>query len=149
MALVEEVSGYLAAQVGLVAGTNLFANILPESTHAALAIFEVPSMPPQQRFGSNPLPAFTRPRLHVVTRSTSSVNNGPPLPTVARGMAFNAYKALNSVTDSTLPTSTTPQRARYMRIEPMSEPSLLELDDKGRFVFGFYCDVMRIPNSSG
>ncbi len=148
MPLLEEVAGYLATQLSLTAGTNLFANSLPETTRVSLSIFEVPGNPPQQRFGNNPLPAFERPRIRIITRSTRA-DSGTPIPTASRDLAFRAWKALNSVTDSTLPTSTTAQRAYYQRIEPMASPSLLDRDEKGRYLFMFTCDVMRTPNSSG
>lgn len=146
MALAEEVAAYLGTQLGLTAGHSLYANVLPESTGLALAVFEVPGAAPQQRFGSNPLPAYERPRIEVAVRSTKG---SPPSSTGARSKAFAAWKALNSVTDMVLPSTSVAQHAQYLRIEPASSPWFAPRDEQGRYLVCCYYDVMRVPNTSG
>lgn len=144
--MIEEVTSYLSTQMGLTLGTSLFANVLPETTGAAAAVYEHEGLPSVQRFGNN-LPAYERPRLLVVTRSSAGAA-GAVSSTHARTLAFKAWKGLTLVANTQLPSSTG-TNSRYLRIEPVSSPFLLERDDRGRYVFGFYADVSRVATTNG
>ena len=149
MAMVEEIAAYLSTQLALTPGVSLFANVLPETSGRAVGIFEAPGVGAVQRFGS-PLPAFERPRIMVVARSTAGAG-GSPSSTGARTLAGAAWRALIKVVNQPLPSSTVAasHQAQYLHIEPLSSPYLAERDAKGRYLFSFTADIARVATTNG
>lgn len=141
MGMIEELGTLLqTASVGTL-GTSLFLNALPDATTGvAAAVYEYPGMQAMEKFGGS-LPAWERPRVQVVVRSTAPPGgSGIASPVNARAKVDLAWRAFIAVTNQRVPTST---GSYYLRIEPLQSPALLERDDRGRVLFSFNAQVHR------
>lgn len=134
--MIEEIGTYLAGSTAIGAlGTDVFLNALPESTRVVVGVLEAPGQPPEFVLGSTP-PAYSRASIDVLVRSTVGPS-GYSIPTNARARIQRVWNRLSAVTNTSLSGST------YLRIEPTSEPYLVDRDEKGRVVFGCSFTVLR------
>jgi hypothetical protein len=118
----------------------VFLNALPESTRVVVGVIEAAGDVPEYAFGSVP-PVHSRASIDVLVRSTVGPA-GFSVPTNARVKIQRVWNRLSEVTNASLSGST------YLRIEPDSEPYLIERDDKGRVVFGCSFTVLRRGTTS-
>ncbi len=148
MGMIEEVTTYLGTALSFTPGIQIFANVLPDnsSTNAVMVgVYEAPGYAPSRTYAASPV-AWENPRVDVVVRSTRG-DGGVPSSTNARKYAFRAWRALESVVNTNLPTSTG-THSYYLRIEAEQSPYLMERDGQGRYIFGFSASVSRVIGST-
>ena len=118
------------------AGSNLFTNLVSETTGRAVFIVTYGGLPPIDKF-SGTLPAMTQPRAQVIVRSTKpSGGDGIGSSTGTENLAFDMWD-LCHVANGTLNSNT------YQRLQPLQDPFYLERDEAGRALFVFNCEAMR------
>lgn len=136
MGMIEEIGTYLAASTAIGAlGTDLFLNVLPESTRVVVGVLEAPGGQPQYVLAGSKA-AYNTASIDVLARSTVGPS-GVANPTAARQRIQHVWNRLSAVANQTLSGST------YLRIEPDNEPYLLDRDERGRVVFGCSFSVYR------
>lgn len=141
MGMIEEIGGYLAASTGIgTLGTDVFLNVLPDSTRVVVGLFETGGSPPAYAIGSKK-PAYTHPSFEVRVLSTEGVA-GYANPSVARTKIQRIWNRLAGVSNATIGGST------YLRIEADGEPYLLDRDERGRVMFACSFSVMRRGTTS-
>lgn len=144
MGMIEELGVYLTVQsTRFVLGRSLFLNGMPDgTTGAATCLTEYPGLPAIEKF-SGDLPAFERPRVQIMTRSTGSVGGaGLASSTKARAISDVAWRAMIKVANRNLPTSTS--GSYYLRVEPLQSPAFMGRDESGRTRIGFNCTISRV-----
>jgi hypothetical protein len=129
-----EVVNYLATELSLTAGTNIFETILPDTPDAVVAVEETGGAAPERQFGST-APIFEFPTIRVMCRATANDYNTP------RAQAKTAWEKLLEIT----PQSTLGSTA-YQFVTPMQSPFELGRDSKDRVVIGFNCIVQKDPS---
>lgn len=131
MSILEDLGGYLDAQLGTVTlGTNLFYSLMPETSSNCVTLFENSGAPPNFTMGSNNLPTLERPQLQFLLRN-SSYSDG-------RTLADSIYRTLTAISNTTI------NSVVYLRVEAVSNPALLERDSNRRVIFTCNFDVVRI-----
>lgn len=137
MGMLDEVSTYLQTNgVGTV-GTVVFLDYLPDTPDTVVSLFANPGSPPTTVMGGSSGAAVVRnPRLQVFTRGTA---DGAGV--VAARVAIDAiYALLEQVVNTTL------SSVRYLSIEAVDEPALLERDEQQRPVYVCNFEVMKYPS---
>lgn len=136
MGMIEEIGTFVAGSTAIGAlGTDVFLNVLPESTRVVVAIIEEVGGPPSYALGGA-VPIHTNASIEVLVRSTAGQMGGAN-PTNARQKMQRVWNRLASVQNQSLSGST------YLRIEPQNEPHLVERDAQGRVVFSAEFAVWR------
>ena len=131
MALLEDLGGYLDTQLSSVTlGTNLFYSLLPETGANCVTLYENAGAPPVFTQGSVGLPALERPQLQFLLRNTSY--------SAGRALAEDIYRTLTAITNQTI------NSHRYLRVEALQVPSVLNRDSNNRVIFTCNFDVMRV-----
>ncbi|RPH47101.1 MAG: hypothetical protein EHM91_06460 [Planctomycetota bacterium] len=148
MALLDDVAHYLddsTSALTLLGGTAGTGNLVKARMldHAKIpdtvvGLYESPGWAPVWAFttGSS-APAFERPGLQVIARSTSY--------TVARGHAYRCFRILDSVRNRVLPH--TSSGTRYLAISAVGSPASLGQDQNGRFLLSVNFDVTKERSS--
>lgn len=131
MALLEDLGGYLDTNMAsLTLGTNFFYSMIPETTSNCVALYENSGAPPNFTMGSNNLPILERPQIQILVRN-SSYSDG-------RAIIEEAYRILTAIANQVI------NGNRYLRVEAVSVPALLERDSNRRSVFTCNFDVVRV-----
>lgn len=126
----------------IAAGTSLFLNATPDTTGRSVCVIETPGSPAYDRYGSA-LPAMTRPRAQIVTRSTKAVGGeGIAASTGTRSLAQDMWELVTGIKDVTL------SPAYYQRVVPLQDPFLLHHDEAGRAVFIFNIEALRTATTN-
>ena len=129
-----EVVNYLATELSLTAGTNLFETLLPDTPDAAMAVEETGGAPPERQFGSTAA-AFEFPSIRVICRAGANDYNTP------RAQAKTAWEKLLEITPQSTLGST-----KYQFVTPMQSPFEIGRDSKDRVIVGFNCNVQKDPS---
>jgi hypothetical protein len=141
--MIEQIGAYLttstAAGIGTL-GTDVFLNVIPETTRVTVAVFELAGRPASFALGGR-APAYTQSSIEIMVRSTVGPT-GIANPTNARARIQRAWNRLSQVSNQTIGGST------YLRIEPESEPYLADRDEQGRVVFSAEFTVTRRGTTS-
>lgn len=119
MAVLDEVTGFLAGQLGLTLGADLFAQYLPDAPDLAMVIYEYAGEAPSWTHDGLGI-AYERPRIQVVARGNIEDYQS------ARTMAANAFQALVQVKNLVL------AGVRYVVVEPLQSPFESHRDQKAR-----------------
>ncbi|NBO55360.1 MAG: hypothetical protein EBU84_12395 [Actinobacteria bacterium] len=131
MSVLEDLGGYLDTQLAsLTLGTNLFYSLLPETVDNAVALYENAGAPPNFTMGSTNLPQMERPQVQALVRN-NSYSSG-------RTVCENVYRTLTAIANQTI------NGNRYLRVEALGMPTLLERDVAKRVVFTMNFDVVRL-----
>ena len=120
---VDEVATYLAAQSVGTVGTDLFKESLPATPDACVMVRETGGASPDPGFGSTAA-RFERPALQIIARGAADDVTGP------YDKAWLAWVALMAVNPTTSMSGTI-----YHQINPLQNPSLLEVDDNDRSLY--------------
>ena len=126
------------------AGTNLFVNVIRDSTSNVRAVFviETQGEPSIEKFSGGG-PAMTRPSADILVRSTKAVGgDGLASSTGTRTVAQNLWGLLDRIVNTSVNGKT------YQRISAPTEPVLMGRDELGRVLFGFSVDGLRAPTTS-
>jgi hypothetical protein len=131
VALLEDLAGYVDTNIAsLILGTNLFIGMIPENVSNCVAIYENSGAPPNFVMGSNNLPILERPQVQIIVRNESYATG--------RALAESVYRVLTAIANQTV------NGNRYLRVEAIGVPALLERDSNRRTVFSCNFDVVRI-----
>ena len=101
------------AGLSLVLGTNLFADLMPDSPDIATCVYGYGGEAPEFTFGPSNLPTFSRPHIQVCHRNTDSMAGLTFLESVVR-----ALETANATINGSL----------YERIERIQEPFMSHRD---------------------
>jgi hypothetical protein len=136
MGMIEDIGTYLTATTGNgTLGTDVFLNVMPETTRLVTAIVETRGGPPAFSLGGT-VPVHTEQAIEIVVRSTAGTG-GYANPTNARTRIQRAYLRLNGIANAALSGST------YLRVQANQDPYLAERDEQGRVVFRCGFSVMK------
>jgi len=136
MGMIEDIGTYLTATTGNgTLGTDVFLNVMPETTRLVTAIVESRGGSPEFALGGS-VPINTQQKIEIVVRSTAG-SGGFANPTNARARIQRAYNRLNGIANTALSGST------YLRVVADHDPYLVERDDQGRVVFKCGFSVMK------
>ena len=139
--MIEEVGTYLTSSTTIgTLGTDVFLNVLPETTRVTVALFENAGQAPSHTIGGR-VAAFTQPSVEILVRSTAG-SGGIANPSNARAKIQRVYNRLSTVANQTISGST------YLRIVPEGEPYLYDRDEQGRVVFACSFVVTRRGTTS-
>lgn len=127
--MLDELAAFLdAASTRFTAGTNLFADFLPDEPNRATLLVEMPGGPPA-RVMSTGSPAWENARFAVFSRSTSSTQAHDDL-----DVAWNTFEGVvNQSLSGTY----------YLRVAANESPYLWGRDEIGRAHFTASFSVMR------
>lgn len=132
--LVQEVGTYLASQLSLTRGTNLFEGIMPETPNACLAVLTYAGGPSELGFGVTTGVQYEQPGLAIWCRGEPNDYTTP------RDQAHSARQALAKVQATSL------SGTLYHYIIPLQSPFVLETDENERRVLAFNCRVKKEPS---
>ena len=121
------------------AGTNLFLNVIRESTSNVRAVFVIETQGDSavEKMAAG-LPAMTRPSADVLVRSTKAVGgDGLASSTGTRSAAQDLWELLVQIANTSVNGKT------YQRITAAHDPYLMGRDQQGRVLFGFRVDALR------
>ncbi|MDX1746093.1 MAG: minor capsid protein [Halobacteriales archaeon] len=130
--LLDDIASYILANTtGFTLGTNLFKSRTPETAaDTSVTLFEAPGLAPEWSFGST-TPTRERPRLQVLSRSTSYQT--------ARNNAETIHKALDrQIVNSTSVSSTGP---RYILVRAVQQPFPIDFDSNVRHTISCNYDI--------
>ena len=143
MSAADDIHAYLDSNsTKVTSATNLFKYAIAESTGRAVFVIPVPGLPAIEKF-SGSVPAMTRPRVQIVTRSTKSLGGqGVPGTTATMDLAEDMRDLLVGVTNTSV------NGTQYQRIFALqSEPYTIGRDDAGRHLFAFNVQCMKTPTT--
>lgn len=131
MSVLEDLGGYLDTQLAsLTLGTNLFYSLMPETVDNVVALYENTGAPPNFTMGSTNLPQMERPQVQALVRNSTY--------SAGRTVCENVYRVLTAIANQTI------NGNRYLRVEALGMPALLERDASKRVVFTMNFDVVRL-----
>jgi hypothetical protein len=131
MNLLEDLGGWLDSQLGtLTLGTNFFYSLMPENVSNCAALYQNTGAPPSFTMGSNNLPILERPQIQFLVRNSSY--------TTANSLSDSMYRVLTAIANQTI------NGRRYLRVEAIGFPALLERDSNNRAIFSCNFDVIRV-----
>jgi hypothetical protein len=128
----------------LTLGTNLFKYSGVDSTAAICWLTDDQGSPPTRVYGSR-WPVSEEPTLTVISRSTRPTQGDWVNPTAARRLSQAVWSLLETVADTSMPTST---GRRVWRAEAIGSPGDAGRDDSGRLHFMQVFTVTRTPSTS-
>ena len=143
MSAADDIMAYLDSNsTKVTAATNLFKNAVAESSGRAVFVIPVPGLPAIEKF-SGSVPAMTRPRVQIVTRSTKALGGqGIPGSTATMDLAEDMRDLLVGVTNTSVNGIT------YQRIFALqSEPFNIGRDEAGRHLFSQNFQCLRSPTT--
>jgi hypothetical protein len=126
------------------AGTNLFLNVIRETTSNVRACFviETPGEAAVEKM-SGGLPAMTRPSADVLVRSTKAIGGeGIASSTGTRSVAQDLWELLVQISNTSVNGKT------YQRITAAHDPYMMGRDQQGRVLFGFRVDALRAATTN-
>ena len=126
MSYLDHVCSYVDGATAFTESTNLFKGLMPETPDTCVTLYETPGRQPSEQMG-NSQGGTERPNLQVISRASDYVT--------ARTNAQTVWNALRLVTEQTL------SGVRYLRIQPLQSPFLLNRDDNQRVRVAFNCMV--------
>ncbi len=132
--MLDEVATYLATQMTLVQGTNLFKGKVPEIADVCMILFATGGRASLVGFGVTTGVKYERPGLAVWTRGTAGDYDTP------RDSAHTARQELTKVQAMSL------SGTLYHMIIPLQSPFILERDKNDRVVMAFNCAVEKEPS---
>jgi hypothetical protein len=130
MAAVHEIAARLATALSLTVGTNLFRDVLPETTVLAGVIAATGGLAPEHGFGFKGVD-FERPAFQVVFRGLAGEVDAP------RAKAQQAFDDLAKVEAETLSAGGGGTSAFYHWIHPQQSPFLFKKDEQDRYYYAF------------
>jgi hypothetical protein len=133
--MVDEIGFYIQSQGFGTLGTNLFKSFMPSNPFTLVGVYEYPGSRNQFVFGSTSAPAWERPRLQIVSRSTSYAT--------AMKKLQGIYKSLELVSNKTLAPTSLATGCLYIRIQPISAPFTMGLDYHELLRVAVNFDVMK------
>lgn len=142
---IADVVNYLdTGSTSLTAGTNLFADAMPDEVRTViLSVYEESGRPPDMVYGNTD--AFVRPSVRLIARTTMpSDAESSPDPTNARNVLWQSYRRLKTVANTTLSTSSP---RMYGAFEPDQAPYLYDVDEEGRHRYSFTAGVWMTPST--
>lgn len=125
--MLDEIAKYLSDKGLVTVGVDLFKSFMPNDPFTVTTIYEYPGSRNQFTFGTTSAAAWERPRLQVVSRSTSYAT--------ARKKIESIYSALELVANQTLAPTSTAVGSLYIRIQPIQAPFTMGID---------YHELMRV-----
>jgi hypothetical protein len=140
----DDLVAYIDTNSTFAAGTDLFLNVIRESTSNRRQVFVIETMgePAVEKFGGV-LPAMTRPSADVLVRSTKAVGgDGIASSTGSRSVAQDLWELLVGVANTSVNSKT------YQRITPAHDPHMMGRDGQGRVLFGFRVDALRAATTN-
>lgn len=129
-----EVVDYLASEMSLTAGTNIFETIMPDTPDACMAVEETGGSEPDRQFGSEDA-LFEYPSIRVVCRGTSNDYNTP------RAQAKTAWEKLLEINPQDTLGST-----GFLLVTPLQSPFELARDSNDRVLIGFNAICSKEPS---
>ncbi len=128
----------IVPSLGLVLGTNLFVEFLPDLPDTAVALFGYPGNVPEFTMGSGnlatALPCLEEARVQIVRRDAEGA-------TIANEQALETiYRAVIQVTNLVI------GGTNYERWEARQRPFFLMRDEKRRVFHAFNLSLLRTPN---
>lgn len=127
--LLEDLSAYLVADLGLVAGTDLFIGISPEAPDRWVSLHETTSNPPTFTMGGSGVPIIESPMLMAYARDTSYLG--------ARTLIQDVWLSLQKIANETL------SGTFYQRVQAVSSPVFLSRDENRRVLMSANFSVMK------
>lgn len=122
MGMLEDLGGYVDTNSGaLTLGTNLFLGILPDSPSDCVALLENGGTAGMYTHGSNNLPELERPEIQFIVRHSSYATG--------RSLADTIYRTLTQIANQTI------NSVRYLRVEAISSPEVMDRDESRRVLF--------------
>ena len=143
MSAADDVLAYLDSNsTKVTAGTSIFKNSIAESSGRAVFVIPVPGLPAIEKF-SGSVPAMTRPRVQIVTRSSKALGSqGVPGTTATMDLAEDMRDLLAGVSNTSV------NGTQYQRIFCLqSEPFNIGRDDSGRHMFAFNVQCIKSPTT--
>ncbi len=132
--MLNEVGAYLATELSLTVGTNLWRDLMPEDEpDACMAIFDYPGEPSTPGYGNESV-ELENPRLAVWSRGVAHDRATP------RAQAAAARIALAKIFPGTL------SSVVYHWIQPMGSPALLGRDEAQRITYFVNYRVRKEPS---
>lgn len=131
MGMLEDLGGYLDTQsASLTLGTNLFLGLIPETVSNCVAIYENSGIAPEFTLGNDNLPVIERPELQVIVRDSSYATG--------RALADSCYRILTQIANQTI------NSVRYLRVQAIATPTVMDRDENRRVLFSTNFYVFRI-----
>ena len=124
--------------------TSIFVDSLPEWPKVSIVLMQAQGQEGIIHYGDG-VPDIERHRVEMWVRSTAPASGGQvPHSTASKAAATLAYRALVSVTNTTLQASTTAQSNRYLSVTaPNGPPWLFDRDPQGRIYWRCTFDAER------
>lgn len=145
MGLVEDLVTWLDSQsTALAAGTNLFAYASPDVDRPVVFLADENGGPPTRTY-SNLWPKAENPAIWVTSRSTQAAQGSFPSPLGARRLSQIVWRALETLNDTTIPSTGS---RRIWRADAIGSPGWAGRDDLGRGHHVQVFDVTATPSSS-
>jgi hypothetical protein len=136
MSMADDISAFLIAQSVLTAaGTDHWINWMPDVPDAAVALYETAGEAPTLGLGADGV-QYENPHLQIVVRGAQD-DTQTPLAT-----AVTIMKELAKVQGDRLGSL---NGTRYLWIQPIQSPEIVDYDAKGRPVASFNCRVSKEP----
>lgn len=134
--------GSLGASPSTGAASIVYRSVV-ESTGVLLALMETPGLSPVRTYGDGAVSAIERPRLQLLSRTTSpSSGSDVPFSSGASSAIRRAAGLLENISNTTIGGST------FHRVATVQAPYQLQRDDAGRILFAANFDVWWAPSSS-
>lgn len=130
MGMLDDLGAYLDTNSSLTLGTDLFLGVLPETPSNCVALFENGGVSPDFTLGTNNLPILERPELQFIVRNSSYSTGNDLSDTIYRIFTQVANQTINSV--------------KYLRIQAISNPSVMDRDSNRRVLFTANFHVIRV-----
>lgn len=139
MGFADDLVAYIDTGSTFTAGTDLFSNVIRDSTSNRRNVFVLETMgaPAVEKF-SGSLPAMTQPSADILVRSTRAIGgDGIAQSTGTRSVVQDMWELLVGLANTSVNNKT------YQRITCASDPYFLGRDEQGRAMFGFRVDALR------
>ena len=130
MGMLEDIGGYIDAQTTLTLGTDLFLGLIPDTPSNCVSVFENGGVAPDFTMGTNNLPQLERPELQFIVRNSSY--------SAGRIIADTLYRTITQISNQTI------NSVRYLRLQPISNPSVMDRDANRRVLFTCNFYVVRV-----
>lgn len=129
MGMLDDLGAYVDTNTSLTLGTDLFLGLMVDNVANCVALYEEGGTTGMYTQGSSNLPKFERPQLQLIVRNTSY--------STGRSLADTVYRLLTQVANQTI------NGTKYLRIEALGTPSVMERDANRRVLFVCNFDVVR------
>lgn len=133
--MLDEIAYYLSTKSLGTIGVDLFKSFMPNNPFTVTTIYEYSGARNQFTFGTTTNPVWERPRLQVVSRSSSYER--------ARKTIEPIYRTLEIVANQTIKPSSIGTGTFYIRIQPIQAPFSMGLDAHELLRIACNFDVMK------